>query len=186
MQRPTKLSNYPWVVVRFDCTLCQRRGCYRLARLAARYGPEQDLEGLLRDLASTCPYWNERPRKYEPRCGARLYDLEVGLPPPHLPAPPVYRQRQPAREDVPQPPRSRAPDQPYRSPMLSDWPADRPVVVVCKRCGRREKFERNHLLASGDVMLIDLRLVVTADCPLRQGPTDRDRCNTTFEGWPPK
>ena len=41
MKRPTKLSNYTWVVVRFDCTLCDRWGRYSLARLAARYGPEQ-------------------------------------------------------------------------------------------------------------------------------------------------
>ena len=68
---PTKLSNWPWVVVRVDCVLCSRKGCYRLARLAARYGPEQSIDGLLRDLCQDCLWFNERPRKYEPRCGAR-------------------------------------------------------------------------------------------------------------------
>lgn len=88
---PTKLADWPWVVVRVDCALCLRRGCYRLARLAAKYGPEQSIAGLLRDLASECPWYNERPCKYEPRCGARFPDLERNFPPADHPDEPIYR-----------------------------------------------------------------------------------------------
>ena len=98
---PRTLAQWPWVVVRVDCVLCTRKGCYRLARLAAKYGPEQSIDGLLRDLAQDCPWFNERPRKYEPRCGARFLDLEHNFPPPDHPEEPIYRQRQPAREDLP-------------------------------------------------------------------------------------
>lgn len=52
---PRTLAQWPWVVVRLDCVLCTRKGCYRLARLAARYGPEQGMDGLLRDLAQGLP-----------------------------------------------------------------------------------------------------------------------------------
>ena len=185
-RRPTKLSNYPWVVVRFDCTLCKRRGRYSLARLAARYGPEQDLNGLLRELAHNCPWWNEQPRKYEPRCGARLVDLEHNLPPRDVPPEPVHRQRQPAREDVPAPRRPREPEPPDRMPMLSDWPAGRPVVITCAKCGRRDVYDRNNLLrVSGDVTLLQLRAALTSDCPRQKEVREQDRCSSSFEGWPP-
>ena len=35
-----RLSEFPWVVVRVGCGLCNRKGEYRLARLAAKYGSE--------------------------------------------------------------------------------------------------------------------------------------------------
>jgi hypothetical protein len=38
-----RLSDFPWVVVRVGCNLCRRKGEYRLARLAAKYGPEISL-----------------------------------------------------------------------------------------------------------------------------------------------
>ena len=100
--RPKTLVQYPWVVVRIECVLCPRKGTYRLARLAARYGPEQSLDGLLADVAHDCPWWRTDPRKYDPRCGAHFVDLERNLPPPDHPGAPVFRQRQPDREDVPQ------------------------------------------------------------------------------------
>ena len=132
-----------------------------------------------------CPWWNERPRKYEPRCGARLVDLDHNILPRDLPPEPVHRQRQPAREDVSAPRPSRPRDQPYRPPMLSHWPDDCDVVVVCKRCGRREAVDKGRLLASGDVPLVDLRMTMVADCPRQRASMDRDRCSPSFEGWPP-
>lgn len=99
---PTKLSDWPWVVVRVECVLCRRRGSYRLARLAAKYGPEQSIAGLLRDLAHDCPWYDER-RSGASRCGARFPDLDRDAPPPDLPEKPLYRQRQPDREDLPKP-----------------------------------------------------------------------------------
>ena len=186
MKRPTKLSNYPWVVVRFDCTLCHRRSRYSLARLAARYGPEQSLDGLLRDLAHECPWWNEWARVHDPRCGARLVDLEHNLPPTDLPPEPLHRQRQPARENVPVPRPPRREEYVYRPPMLSHWPDGRDVVIVCRKCGRRDGYDRDRLLStSGDVPLVQLRAALTSDCPHAKANMDRDRCVTTFEGWPP-
>lgn len=66
---PRTLAEYPWVEVNVSCKLCARRGRYRLARLAAHYGPDQTLDGLLADLAHGCPYWRTKPRQYEVRCG---------------------------------------------------------------------------------------------------------------------
>jgi hypothetical protein len=40
------LAHYPFVVVRIACRVCSRRGCYRLARLAAKFGPEISLRDL--------------------------------------------------------------------------------------------------------------------------------------------
>ncbi len=105
MRRPTKLSDFPWVV-RVECVLCPRKGTYRLARLAARYGPEQSLDGLLADMAHDCPWWRSNPRKYEVRCGARFVDLERNLPPVDDPDAPAFRRRQPGREDIPKPRRA--------------------------------------------------------------------------------
>ena len=38
-----RLAFYPFVVVRIACRVCSRRSAYRLARLAAKYGPEISL-----------------------------------------------------------------------------------------------------------------------------------------------
>ena len=59
-------------MVRFDCTPRKRFGRYGLVRLAARYGPEQGLDGLRLELGHTCSLLNERPGPYEPRCSAWL------------------------------------------------------------------------------------------------------------------
>ena len=42
------LALYPFVVVRIACRICSRSGAYRLARLAAKYGPEISLRDLFR------------------------------------------------------------------------------------------------------------------------------------------
>ena len=36
-----RLAFYPFVVVRIACRVCSRNGAYRLARLAAKFGPER-------------------------------------------------------------------------------------------------------------------------------------------------
>ena len=41
-----RLALYPFVVVRIGCRQCSRKGAYRLARLAAKYGPEITLRDL--------------------------------------------------------------------------------------------------------------------------------------------
>jgi hypothetical protein len=88
---PDRLSSYPYVVVRIGCSLCGRNGAYRLARLAAKYGPEITLEDLVEKLALDCPWRREKgrrpPGKYDPKCGARLVDLEGPPRPPDLPPP---------------------------------------------------------------------------------------------------
>jgi hypothetical protein len=47
-----RLAFYPYVVVRIRCRVCSRNGAYRLARLAAKFGPEISL----RDLADRFSY----------------------------------------------------------------------------------------------------------------------------------
>ena len=88
--RMERLLDYPFVLVRFACVLCSRRGQARLARLAERHGAEITLEELLDRVAWTCPYPRPRPgqklRKYQPFCGIMLPDLQgPGRPPPDLP-----------------------------------------------------------------------------------------------------
>ena len=82
-----RLSDHPWIIVNIDCKLCPRRGQYRLARLAARLGPETDLEAVLEALAFDCQWMRPgtKIRKYEARCGIRFPDLDGRQPPPDLP-----------------------------------------------------------------------------------------------------
>lgn len=92
-----RLSDFPYVLVRIECVLCPRKGRYRLARLAATFGPEIRVDELLDELARDCPYrrgpGERRPGKYGVKCGARFADLG-GNPtrPPDLP-PAVMRPR---------------------------------------------------------------------------------------------
>jgi hypothetical protein len=178
---PKRLSNYPWVIVNLSCKLCARRGRYRLARLAARYGPEQSLDGLLADLAHDCPYWRSNPRKYDPRCGARFEDLDRLRPQDLPPVDGAPRQRAPTREDVPQR-RPKAPSGGDHPPMLSDW--EWPMLVIaCATCGRRETFDVKALRAAtiGDVRMVDLRHSLTADCPRATAQAFGDWCGAFFE-----
>jgi hypothetical protein len=181
MLRPKRLVDYPWVVVRIECVLCPRKGCYRLARLAARYGPEQSLDGLLADIARDCPWWRKNPRKYDPRCGARFGDLERNLPPPDDPDAPLYRRRQPGREDVPKPKRGSRPSWSGDLPMLSGWPGAM-VVVACRRCPRRDTYVKADVLMNrGDVALGHLLKDLVSDCP-RAGETRvYELCQAHFE-----
>ncbi|MGI3903913.1 MAG: hypothetical protein ACRYGP_28930 [Janthinobacterium lividum] len=169
------------MIVNLSCKLCARRGRYRLARLAARYGPEQSLDGLLADLAHDCPYWRSKPRRYDPRCGARFEDLDR-LRPQDVPlidgAP---RQRAPSREDVPQR-RSTATGTAGKPPMLSDWTSPA-IVVACAKCGRDERFDTKAIKAAtvGDVRLVDLRRSLTADCPCVQNHDFSNWCGATLK-----
>lgn len=83
--RLDRLSDFPFVVVRIECPLCNREGAYRLARLAAKFGAEISLEALLDRLAQDCAWRREageRPAgKYDPKCGARFVDLHAPRPP---------------------------------------------------------------------------------------------------------
>lgn len=80
------LAEFPYVVVRVACTFCPKRnGSYRLARLAAKFGPETPLAEVLERIAFDCPYrGNEhrRKNKYVPQCHARFLDLDGPTPPP--------------------------------------------------------------------------------------------------------
>ena len=38
------LAYYPYVVVRVGCDRCDRKGAFRLARLAAKFGPNISLD----------------------------------------------------------------------------------------------------------------------------------------------
>ena len=84
-----RLVEYPWVVVRLGCRFCERHGSYRLARLAAKYGAEIDLDTLLDKLARDCPWRRDpgerHPAKYEPKCGACFLDLDGAPPPSDIP-----------------------------------------------------------------------------------------------------
>ena len=179
---PKRLSDYPWVVVNLSCKLCARRGRYRLARLAARYGPEQSLDGLLADLAHTCPYWRSNPRKYDPRCGARFEDLDR-LRPHDAPAVDALpRQRRPAREDLPQPGARAASEAPAQPARLSDWTTPT-IVVACDTCGRREVFDTATVRAAtiDDVRLTELRWSLTAHCRRERSRAVSDLCGARLE-----
>ena len=83
-----RLSDFPWIIVNVDCKLCPRRGRYRLARLAARCGPEAELDAVLEVLAIDCGWMKPgtKTRKYEAKCGIRFTDLDGQSPrPPDLP-----------------------------------------------------------------------------------------------------
>jgi hypothetical protein len=73
-----RLAFYPYVIVH-----CTRRGSYRLARLGAKYGPEIELDDLLRRLAGDCPHWTWSARWPE-GCGAFFPDLEPPIRPPDV------------------------------------------------------------------------------------------------------
>ncbi|WP_146170085.1 hypothetical protein [Bosea sp. 124] len=79
------MREYPYVVVRFRCHVCERGGDARLAVLERKYGPGALIGGLLRIFVSGCP-WDplspaRKPQKYGMRCGAYLPDLNSGRPP---------------------------------------------------------------------------------------------------------
>ena len=92
---PNCLANYPYVLVRFACWHCPRHGQARLATLAEKHGANCGLETLLDRVAFTCAYPRQPPagrtkfRKYQPRCGIYLPDIEASQPPPPDEPPPA-------------------------------------------------------------------------------------------------
>jgi hypothetical protein len=77
-----RLAFYPFVVVRIACRVCARRGSYRLARLAAKYGPETEMRDLLERFSFDCLWRAEAGSKRGvSTCGVYLPDLESGRPP---------------------------------------------------------------------------------------------------------
>lgn len=75
-----KLSEFPYVTVRLHCRRCERFGVYRLARLAACYGPEIELHDLVKKLSADCHHRRE-DHPYRQGCGARLLDWPPNRPP---------------------------------------------------------------------------------------------------------
>lgn len=83
---PKTLADYPFVIVRLDCSLCPRRGRYRLARLVARYGPDADVDLVRRDLAKPCPLLENKGSGMRPACHVSYPDLQrCRRPPPDVP-----------------------------------------------------------------------------------------------------
>jgi hypothetical protein len=80
-----KLVGYPFVVVRVGCDLCTRKGAYRLARLAAKFGPEISLPELLARLTFDCAFRHPR-HPGQGQCRARFIDLDPPMRPPDNPA----------------------------------------------------------------------------------------------------
>ncbi len=64
------LAHYPFVVVRIRCHVCARRGSYRLARIAAKYGPEITLRDLLDRFSYDCLWRTESRTKRGGRIAA--------------------------------------------------------------------------------------------------------------------
>jgi hypothetical protein len=80
-----RLTLYPYVVVRIRCRVCSRNGAYRLARLAAKFGPEISLRDLLDRFSFDCLWRAEaHGNRGVSACGVYLPDLEQ-LRPPDLP-----------------------------------------------------------------------------------------------------
>ena len=79
-----KLSNYPYVILRLACTTCDRKGRYRIVRLASAFGPEATIERVVGAISADCP-WRVDPRKYG-GCGCYALDLMAPRRPPDLPA----------------------------------------------------------------------------------------------------
>jgi hypothetical protein len=79
------LALYPFVVVRIACRVCSRSGSYRLARLAAKFGPEISLRDLTDRFSYDCLWRAEaHGRKGKSGCGVYLPDLHQP-PPPGMP-----------------------------------------------------------------------------------------------------
>ncbi|MBB3771494.1 hypothetical protein FHS55_002093 [Angulomicrobium tetraedrale] len=76
----SRLSDFPYVTVRVHCERCERYGVYKLARLAACYGPEIDLDELIKQLSSDC-YHRRETHPYRRGCRARLLDWPPRRPP---------------------------------------------------------------------------------------------------------
>jgi hypothetical protein len=75
-----RLVDYSYVLVRFRCDLCKRRGQSRLARLADKYGCETTIDQLLERMTRDCP-WRKDGAFERSGCGIYCRDLPVRGPP---------------------------------------------------------------------------------------------------------
>jgi hypothetical protein len=77
-----RLAFYPFVVIRIACRVCSRSGSYRLARLAAKFGPEITLRDLTDRFSYDCLWRAEaRSKAGKSACGVYLPDLANPRPP---------------------------------------------------------------------------------------------------------
>ncbi len=78
----SRLSEYPYVIVRIACTRCPRKGQYRLVRLAERFGADARLTDVLSKLSASCPHADTaRHQSVHDRWGAVFPDLVKPTPP---------------------------------------------------------------------------------------------------------
>ena len=82
-----RLSEYPHVIVRIGCSRCARKGQYRLARLAERYGSEIEMAKLLSHLAGDCKFRDTRQGSAD-FCGA-FFPYMIGPQSPDRPSGPM-------------------------------------------------------------------------------------------------
>ena len=82
MDDRNRLAFYPFVVVRIACRVCSCNGAYRLARLAAKFGPEIGLRDLLERFSYDC-LWRaeEHGKRGVSACAVYLPDLDHPRPP---------------------------------------------------------------------------------------------------------
>ncbi len=84
-----RLRDFPYIVVRVECNLCGRKGEYKLADLAERYGAKFTLDDFLAAIRKPCGYplpWTIRKRrKMQPVCHIALPDWDRQPRPPDLP-----------------------------------------------------------------------------------------------------
>ena len=78
----SRLSDYPFIIVRIACSRCSRKGRYRLARLAERFGADARLTDVLAKLSASCPHADTaRHQSVHERGGAIYPDLKDPTPP---------------------------------------------------------------------------------------------------------
>jgi len=148
---PQTLSQYPLGVVRIECRRCPRAGAYKLARLAARYGPEFPLQRLLGIVARDCPLWNAPVVE---GCGAVFVDLE----------PPVVEP-------------SAVSSTWSLTTSLSGWPSIH-LSVVCTSCDRHETYRRADLIANSPagVTLEAVLKSLVRNCRLQRVQSLQSKC----------
>jgi hypothetical protein len=85
MDDPECLTFYPFVVVRLACRVCSRTGSYRLARLAAKLGPEISLRDLTDRFSYDCLWRRRRAASAAGRAAASICRTSSSRRPPDDP-----------------------------------------------------------------------------------------------------
>jgi hypothetical protein len=81
MDKEDCLAHYPFVVVRIRCRVCARKGSYRLARIAAKHGPEITLRYWTAFRMIACGAPTRGPKREEPIVGSTCRTLNAGAHP---------------------------------------------------------------------------------------------------------